>query len=213
MKNITVICFFNLIFFTGFSQSEQLTLEEYQVINDLYSEYKGRTAEDKIRDYFYKQPREIYYKTNSFKGWSYFLSAPKLNTLWGTPPTNYEINKVIKWEEFLTEEDFKNLKKQIRNSNSKILDTTYLLKTLELTKSWNYSGITISKPFIFENKAIIFRTRSDGSEAIIFLEKQFDKWKMVYQKWIYYPPHIDYISSYYADINKKVKDSISKIKQ
>ena len=165
-----------------------------------------------IRDYFYNQPREIYYRTNSFKGWTNFLSTTQLNTLLGPPPLNYEKTKVIKWEEYLTDKDFENLRRLIRGTDSKILNSESLINTLELTKEFNYSGNTISKPFIIDNKAIIFRTYYDGSEVIIFLEKQIDKWKEVCKKWIYSPPSSDYTINYYTERNKKIKDSISKIK-
>ncbi|MCK7590507.1 hypothetical protein M0G43_07985 [Subsaxibacter sp. CAU 1640] len=147
--------------------------EAYELINNLFDS---------------KDDVGIYKLTDFSKTWMYLMSPNQLDNLMG-PPCN-DGNKLIKWSEIFSDEDFKSIIEKIINSTPLELDRKRLNAHITLEDSFEPIGksyktvSSISQPIIINNYAIIKRSGLKG-ESIIVAKKLNGTWKVVCHKTVF----------------------------
>ncbi|WP_336066510.1 hypothetical protein [Mesoflavibacter sp. CH_XMU1404-2] len=169
MKNILLISLLICFSSNHSNISENITDEQYKIINDLFSNEKNK--------------KELYTYTDYSKTWAFtLLNYESLKNLLGPPCTKDGL--IVKWENIFSNKELKMLRDKIAHHKVMKLDNNKLSKNISLKKTIDDKTIIISVPEIINNYSVVKISGNKG-ELIIVAKKVNNKWEIICRKWVY----------------------------
>jgi len=186
MKNITAFYFFSLIFFTGFSQSKELALEEYEVINEVISPFEKNIPIP--LDSIFLNNKFIVLGVNHFKAEN--INEETFKFLWnngdikGQPPIelffkNFNLSH-LKSDIIKSQSDsiinFKSLKGYFHSSNEAFIKNNPKHKYLSISKPF----FNCNKDWCFIVKSQYIPYTSTGGNGVMYIYVKVDDLWVLY---------------------------------
>lgn len=153
--------------------------------NICFSQKKTNENIASILNDLFKYEELIYQNYLDFKGLKIFIDQPLIfDQLYGQPCILK--NTTVTFTDLINDEEYNFLSIQISKFNDEKINNTLLNDNIKLTKNEsNQDILRITKPLIFNDKAIIYLKRKNEESIIILNKNQKKKWIVICQKYLY----------------------------